>query len=344
MIRSITRRQLDLARLTSLVLVSTLMLACGTTDENEPPVQPASAKREVAPQEPAQHEPRETTSTGTDSWTTYRHASGTEFRHPQDWNVQESPDGLRLLPSGCDPERDFILATARPAAGLTDVMSTIAGQRLDQLVRMSLPFLQRTKPPRPLETPHIKGAVYDYSGMGPDGTKIRARSWITIARGSIGGFSLVTVDARFETYVGTVEKIFETLKSTNRAETASPNSTIDQRLVGRFRGESIHSGSGTYSNTQLVWAFNSDGTVLYGSKMHMSASKRDYNGDLEWTASGSSDGSLQKGVWSAQNGIAEIRWQGGTTSRFAYGFEPDGTLAVRDARTRKLINIYTRMQ
>ncbi|HMQ21134.1 MAG TPA: hypothetical protein PKE00_01510, partial [Planctomycetota bacterium] len=75
-----------------------------------------------------------------------------------------------------------------------------------------------------------------------------------------------------------------------------------------------------------------------------SASKRDYNGELEWTATGTSDGSVETGTWRASNGLAVIRWSNGNTTRFAYGFEPDGTLAVRNPSTRKLMNIYTRIR
>ena len=114
--------------------------------------------------------------------------------------------------------------------------------------------------------------------------------------------------------------------------------------MGAFRGEAIASGAGAYVNTQLLYALNADGTLLFGARSHMNASQRDASGNLRWTADGVTDGSVRTGRWTAERGVLTIRWDRGGSSRFAYGFEPDGTLALRHPVTRELIDIYSRVR
>ncbi|MEM1263655.1 MAG: hypothetical protein AAGH76_14740 [Pseudomonadota bacterium] len=119
----------------------------------------------------------------------------------------------------------------------------------------------------------------------------------------------------------------------------------DQRLVGIFGGESIGGGEyGAYSNTQLKWVFNPDGRVFFGSKAHWHASERDYNQNLEWTAHGETAADTDQGTWQADGQLLTIRWSNGNVSRYAYGFEPNGALVFRNARTKKLINFYNRLR
>ena len=113
-----------------------------------------------------------------------------------------------------------------------------------------------------------------------------------------------------------------------------------------FAGESIAGGGnyGVYVNTQLVYVLNANGTLYYGAQSHFNASERDYNGNMIWTATGNSDGSVDRGRWSAANGFLTFDWDSGRRSYFAYGFEPDGSLVIRDPQTRKLINFYSRVR
>ena len=137
-------------------------------------------------------------------------------------------------------------------------------------------------------------------------------------------------------------------KSTPPAPKPKPRAPVatadDPRLVGVYKGETIAGGdTGTYTNTQLNWVFQPDGTVLYGAISHYSASERDYNGDLEWTATGNTGETADRGRWSAADGILTIQWDSGERSRFAYSFY-DGMLVYRNPQTRKLINYYPRIK
>ncbi len=125
---------------------------------------------------------------------------------------------------------------------------------------------------------------------------------------------------------------------------AATASTDDRRLIGMFGGEAIAGGEyGAYVNTQLVYVINGDGTLFYGAQSHFSASDRDYNGDLRWTATGQTGQSVDRGRWSARDGILTVQWENGNRMVVAYGFEPDGSLVLRNAQTRKLINFYRRI-
>ena len=123
-----------------------------------------------------------------------------------------------------------------------------------------------------------------------------------------------------------------------------PSGGGDQRLVGAFKGESIASGDGVYVNTQLVWIFEPNGRAYYGSQAHFAASERDYNGDLDWSATGRSDESGDYGRWSTNGNILTIQWDDGDTSRFKYSFYTNGELVFRNPNTDKLINLFPRVR
>ena len=118
----------------------------------------------------------------------------------------------------------------------------------------------------------------------------------------------------------------------------------DPRLVGVFKGESVYYNNDVGVNTQLYWVFDGAGGVYYGAQTHWMASARDYNLDLVWTADGTTDPNADRGNWQADGTFLTIQWENGNTSRFAYGFEPNGALVFRNAQTRKLINFYDRLR
>lgn len=134
------------------------------------------------------------------------------------------------------------------------------------------------------------------------------------------------------------------------APAAAPSTpgTGDQRLVGIFGGESISSSDygndDLYTNTQLKWVFNANGTVYFGAQAHFNYESRDYNLEQRWGASGHSAADVDSGRWSTNGDILTIQWDNGNVSTYAFGFEPNGALVFRNARTRKLINFYNRMR
>lgn len=278
-------------------------------------------------------------------WKTYRHPLGTVLRHPPDWRVRETATGLQFVPPGWDEERETIVGLAGEAGRLTDPMARATARHLDQLVTWSFPTLEREGAPRALAADGLDGAVHDWAGRAPDGTRVMARSWVIVNDGVLAGISLLADREHFERRAPVVEQIFTTLRDgrgdAGRDETDDlGDGGRDQRLVGRFRGESIASGEGIYVNTQLVWAFNPDGTVLYGAQSAMSASERDHDGNLTWSATGTSNGSMSTGRWSTDSGFLTLTWSDGSVGRFLYGFEPDGSLVYRNPVTRELVNFY----
>ncbi|MEM9378313.1 MAG: hypothetical protein AAGB93_00090 [Planctomycetota bacterium] len=291
-----------------------------------------------------------------EGWATYRHPLGATFRHPADWRVQDVQTGLLLLPPDHDMEREMIAVMGSDAQGVTDPADPRVGQTLDAMVLQTAPGFRRKGRPGSVPTAATAGASYDYVGKMPDGRRAKCRIYVAVAEGAAVSFTVLAESARFRKRAETVERMFRSLHDGRKRPGANDDerpagappgevaTNIDPRLVGVFSGEAISSSSGMYINTQLVWAFNADGTVLYGAQSHMNTSERDYNGNLKWTANGQSDGSVDQGRWSASGGVVSFQWSDGSASRFAYGFEPDGTLAVRNAVTRKLINIYSRVR
>ncbi|MEZ5973645.1 MAG: hypothetical protein R3F33_14465 [Planctomycetota bacterium] len=279
-------------------------------------------------------------------WSTFTHPSGGEFRYPQGWAVQAVPNALLLQPPDFDMQSELIIAAASPAGAVSDPMSAEAGASLDGLVAQTMPFLRRKGKPRALKVGDLAGAVYDYRGQAPDGRDVRARSWVLITAGQAVGITMLADKAHLEQRSETVESIFLSMrnKGGKAGGAANAGGNHDARLIGRFRGEAISTGGGIYTNTQLIWAFNADGTVLHGAQTHINASERDHNGDTKWTATGSSDGSVEQGTWSTQGDYLILNWRGGGTATFAYGVEPNGTLAIRDPQTRKLLNFYEPMR
>jgi hypothetical protein len=142
----------------------------------------------------------------------------------------------------------------------------------------------------------------------------------------------------------------------NEPSAVQPNSTAsgainpavaggDAKLVGVFAGESIAGGgTASYLNTQLNWTFKANGTVLYGAQSHYTTSEQDYEGDQKWSASGQTAENVDRGHWHTSGNLLTIQWDNGKVSRFAYSFEPDGSLVYRHPNTRKLINFYPRIQ
>ena len=118
----------------------------------------------------------------------------------------------------------------------------------------------------------------------------------------------------------------------------------DPRLVGVFKGENVSGGDGVIFNTQFIWAFQADGTVYYGAQSHYDVSIKHYDGNEKWGASGQTGKGGERGRWSTSGKLLTIQWESGDVSRFAYGFEPNGSLVYRNPRTGKLINFFPRIK
>ena len=289
---------------------------------------------------------------GHPDWRRYRHPqNGATIWHPPGWRLQESAGGLMILPEQSRPQREVMLVFGDDAPGVRSATAAAVASRLDGMMRGMMPGMRRQGRPTAVDVAQGSAATFDYAGAMPNGTRARCRIWIGIHDGRAYGISLVADRRAFAERKDTLATMFASARLAGGGASAGGDTrgragrgSRDARVVGRFRGESIARSEGIYVNTQLVWAFNASGTFLYGAQSAMSASKRDYNGDLEWTATGTSAGSMKRGTWSTAGGLLTLRWSDGTRSVFAYGIEPNGALAVRNARTKKLINFYDRMR
>ena len=289
-----------------------------------------------------------------DGWKQHRHVSGATLSHPENWRVEDLPAGIALWPADAN-EAEMIVATGMASNGTTDPHAHEIGIYLDESMAQFLPGSRRVGEPQAIDAAQGAGALYRYLGVLPDGTRIASNVYVTIENGVALSLSALAPPEVLVTREKVLEGVFASLtmgasgaSGSAPAPSAAGGSTNsdDPRLVGMFGGEALAGGGGTgvYVNTQLVYVLNADGSLYYGAQSHFNASQRDVDGNLKWTAGGSSDGSVDSGRWTASKGILTIQWDSGQRSVFAYGFEPDGSLVLRDPATRKLINFYSRIR
>lgn len=285
-----------------------------------------------------------------DGWEVYTHAaSGVSFKHPAGWRIQDTPQGIQIIPTGFDQTRELLFGFGAPAQGETDAASPAARQNLDMILRAQAPTLMSQGAPERLDVDEGSAAMYRYAGPMPDGSPGACTVFVRILGETAVAMGIAGTEAKVAERSPTLRGMFDSLTLQTRADRAAAEDgeadTDDRRLIGMFRGEAISNNvEGIYINTQLVYAIGADGRVHYGAKSAMAASKRDHNQDLVWTASGESAGEVQSGDWSATNGVLTVKWDNGGQSVFAYGFEPDGSLVLRNPRTRELINFFPRVR
>lgn len=286
----------------------------------------------------------------TQDWQEFKHSSGAVLSHPPDWQASEQPGGVVLQPPNSDPN-ELIVATGMATNGTQDPGAAAVGSYLDASIAQMFPGVSRSGPPTPVSTSNGEGMLYRYAGTLMNGMDVASHVYVTIKDDVAYTLSAIAAPDVLGQRESTLREIFASIdREVPAAGGASAGGKTptgdDPRLVGMFAGEALAGGSdyGIYVNTQLVYVLNSDGTFYSGAQSHFSASERDYNGDLVWTASGNTGGNVDRGRWSAANGFLTIQWDSGQRSYFAYGFEPDGSLVIRDPQTRKLINFYTRVR
>lgn len=296
----------------------------------------------------------------TKDWKTFRHPAGGTFRHPADWTLQTTPQGLIITPADARPNEEVLIGLAASARGHTDPMSPALAAELDTLISTTLPGLRRSRPPTAITTANTAntatstpkrmtiGSRHHYDGIGPDGRAIQCEVFVKLSGGTVAGFSLAGFNDRVNARAPVVERMFRTIAMPSMgAPAGAPGGTTtrggDARLVGMFRGETISTGE-VYVNTQLVYAINANGTLLYGAQSAMSTSERGPSGNVEWSADGVTDGSVRRGQWSTSGWRLTVDWRGGGRSVFRYGFEPDGSLVLRNPTNGKLINFFPRVR
>lgn len=284
-----------------------------------------------------------------EGWSTFTEpASGASFQHPGSWSVQAGAQGVMIYPEGFDANRELIVGAGMPAPGVSSATDARVGQQLDATVAQYAPMLERSGEPEALAAFGGDGAMYTYRGTMPDGTKAMSVALVRVGDGVAMSLSALGHSEVIERRLPTLKTMFSTLHVAKPEPVAAGGTaqTDDRRLIGMFGGEATAGGVdvGVTVSTRLVYALGADGVVLYGAQSAMSGSGRDYTGDLVWTATGETAGNVERGRWSAKGGVLSVQWDGGGRSVFAYGFEPDGSLVLRDPQTRKLINYFERIR
>lgn len=278
-------------------------------------------------------------------WKLYSHAlSNLTFKYPPNWRVELSPAGLLIMPADYDQSREMLFGLGAPAAGEKDAASAQVQQNLDALVREQAPMLRRSGGPTLIKTSGGTGASYTYTGALPDGRQAVCLMLVRILNDESAVLGIIADEARTKQRSPMLHEIFGTIAA--RKPSDQPGGlTGDRQLLGMFQGEVLNSNTpDIYMNTQLVYAFGADGRVYFGAQSMFTAQRRDYNDDLIWTASGGTDESVRGGKWTTDNGLLSIRWDDGDYSVFAYSFEPDGALVLRNPYTQELINFYPRVR
>lgn len=284
-----------------------------------------------------------------EGWSTFvEPTTGIQFQHPSSWRVRGEQRSLYIVPDDFDENTELVMAGVSSADGATKASDPSVAESISQVMDYMLPNNRQIGQPEPLETFRGDGAMYRYRGTLPDGRTAHVAALVCIDDGMALGFSVFASQDLLERRLPTLRKMLATFHVPAR-KPAMPGEgaqTDDRRLIGMFGGEAIAGGgdAGVYVNTRLVYALGADGVLLYGAQSAMTASDRDHTGELRWTASGQTAGNVQRGRWSASGGMLSVAWDGGGRSVFAYGFEPDGSLVLRDPRTRELINFFERIR
>ena len=282
-----------------------------------------------------------------EGWGTFRLGRGS-FRYPEGWSVQSTAYGLVLTPPGSQNTDELIMVTANAAPGIREGTDPRVGQALDAMIGASMPAMRRRGGAQAVPSNIGSGGRFDYAGRAPDGRQAEGSVYVAVDGDKAAAISIVTDRRRLGKRRPVIEQIFQSFDSgsgdrAGTKRTAAEPGDLDPRLIGMFAGEAVHSSSGVYVNTRLVYALGGDGVLHYGAQSAINASQGDGAGGFRWTASGISGENVQRGTWTASNGHLTVEWDSGEVGTVAYGFEPDGTLALRDPFTRKLINIYSRV-
>ena len=278
-------------------------------------------------------------------WRTYD-VTGGSLRYPSDWTAKETPAGLQLIPEGGTATDETVLVIAVPAPGVRDAASIQVAAALDAMVADAAPGMRRESPPAKVSAGGGRtGARYDYAGRQLEGRNSKASIFVVLEGGHAAAVGLLGSPEAVERRRATALKIFRSLSSSEpgRQPIEGGDTRRDPRLVGVFAGEAIHTGDSMYVNTQLVYALQEDGLVLYGARSAINGARRSAPGG-GWTFDASTSGDVMCGRWSTENGALSIRWDSGSTAVVSYGFEPDGTLALRQRGTGQLINIFRRVR
>ena len=240
---------------------------------------------------------------------TFIHPLGFSFRHPAGWQVQQSPQGILILPA--------------------DAAQDAAGNALEVLALGSQPAPGIAGPDDPQVIAHF---VENAGGMR------RVGAVETVASGLGAGVVLTFegtvngIDARRRIYVTlhegeAVYLLHEARKDLAAQRDAAARALFaslaysrpanDPQVVGQWRrssttGSRDYSGGGIYANDTEIAVLHPDGTIEYGVSTTISGSTSGVSIFRE------GDPNVQRGRYTAAGGQLSISWQGGGREVFEY--------------------------
>ncbi len=314
----------------------------GQANEPEAPASNDAAKpkdSEIVPTPPA-------------DWKQFKHVTGSSFYHPSDWSVQDNGNALQLVPANTRFGKEMIYATGMPAPGIDSAADPQVVAYLDAAMLQLNPTARRSDPPAEKPTASGMGSVYHYTAVDPyTGAPLEARVYIIVKNGISVSFSLVGDATSIHQRSDTLDRIFasyamdapEVADSANQPSSDGTDAAanIDAQLLGYWYGEAVSRPmEGTMVNSRFTYYLAEDGTLFMGSNSAVGVALQDSSGVYnQGSASGLQD-NVQRGHWSARNGVLSIRWQDSSSSTTRYRVN-GRTLEIRDFQG-KLINFYER--
>lgn len=243
------------------------------------------------------------------------HASGGKFRYPAGWRVEETEEGLKLIPPDA-AEGELIFISAEPAQGKTNPADPEIIAYVDQLVTSALPAMKRDGKPEEVRAAAGKGVGLTWKGGGQ-----KVRAYLTILKNN--GVSLVTLgsEAQVEKRDPILREIFFTF--------GWGQGKTDARLVGTWQYYSYSQVSGRETKARAT--LSADGKFTYQSDSEAASnfSGKDGLGNQTWTGwVNSRSGAGYKGTWSASGNTLILNFEDGSSEEFDFAFEQQGTAFV----------------
>lgn len=265
--------------------------------------------------------------TSSEGWATYRHASGFQVRHPADWKVTESAQGIALMPGDAQqdaqgqPQEVCTLAVI-PAEGVTRPDDPNALAFVQDQIRRGFPKLQRQGGVEQAQLGPHRAVVLTFGGQAPTG-EARMRVFLFLLQGE-GVLGMVIGEAKAVTQR---EASFREVLATVGYE-APP---LDQRFVGtwRYTDSRVSSGGGTSFSltTDRFLELNADGSCRSRSRtMGGGDSGTVDSGDEGWSA---------PGKWRAADRQLTLRWAQGNAEQYRTTISGDDLL-LQDGGGKRL--------
>jgi hypothetical protein len=249
---------------------------------------------------------------------TYRHPLGFSFWYPKGWRVQDTGQGLQLVPPDLKTDASgprelyFVFGEAAPGIERADDPRVVA--YFTQQIAALFPFLQRTGQPQAVATSAGEGSVLAWQGQNPAGKQVHARIYVVLVKGYGVALGAVAEKELLPTREPVLRRIFSSY--------GFGEAQRDPRLVGAWRHES-HYSSGTFSSTTIHnLLLRPDGTFTTDSRLLASMEHRDSGGDpTGWTNADTGQDPGQNGRWGAANGKLVRMWNDGSYSELPYYVE-----------------------